>query len=83
MASKKTASLTSGLVASKPSASAPAPSKHVAREAAGDAGANVIPLNFRVSAEFRRQFRTYAAVHDMKLNELFMIVAEDYMRRNP
>lgn len=83
MASKKTASLTSGLVASKPSASAPAPSGHVTREAAAGDGGNVIPLNFRVSAEFRRKFRTYAAVHDMKLNELFMVMAEDYMRRNP
>jgi hypothetical protein len=25
------------------------------------------PLNFRVSAEFRREFKTYAAAHDLKL----------------
>jgi hypothetical protein len=28
------------------------------------------PLNFRVPASFRREFKTYAASHDLKLNEL-------------
>jgi hypothetical protein len=28
------------------------------------------PLNFRVKASFRREFKTYAAAHDLKLNEL-------------
>lgn len=28
------------------------------------------PLNFKVSAEFRREFKTYAAQHNMKLNQL-------------
>jgi len=28
------------------------------------------PLNFRISADFRRSFKTYAARHDLKLNEL-------------
>lgn len=28
------------------------------------------PLNFRVPANFRREFKTYAARHDLKLNEL-------------
>jgi hypothetical protein len=28
------------------------------------------PLNFRVSAEFRREFKTYAGAHDLKLNKL-------------
>jgi hypothetical protein len=27
-------------------------------------------LNFRVPAEFKREFKTYAASHDMKMNEL-------------
>jgi hypothetical protein len=27
-------------------------------------------LNFRVQAEFKRDFKTYAASHDMKMNEL-------------
>ncbi len=83
MATKKTASLTSGLVASKPSASVPAPSTRAAREAAPHEGGNTIPFNFRVTAEFRREFRTYAAMHDLKLNELFMMAAEDYIKRNP
>jgi len=33
----------------------------------GDAGQ---PLNFRVPDAFRREFKTYAAQHGMKLNEL-------------
>lgn len=28
------------------------------------------PLNFKVSAEFRREFKTYAAQHNKKLNQL-------------
>jgi hypothetical protein len=28
------------------------------------------PLNFRIPAAFRREFKTYAAGHDLKLNEL-------------
>jgi hypothetical protein len=34
-------------------------------EAAKDA-----PLNFKVSADFRRDFKTYAAQHNKKLNQL-------------
>jgi hypothetical protein len=30
-----------------------------------DLAAGVQPLNFRVGAEFRREFKTYAAAHDM------------------
>jgi len=30
------------------------------------------PLNFRISADFRRSFKTYAARHDLKLNELLV-----------
>jgi hypothetical protein len=29
-----------------------------------------VPLNFRLPASFRRDFKTYAARHDMKLNQL-------------
>lgn len=36
------------------------------REAEG----GLAPLNFRVPASFRREFKTYAAQHDLKLNEL-------------
>ena len=28
-------------------------------------------LNFRVSADFRRRFKVYAASHDLKMAELF------------
>ena len=31
---------------------------------------NNAPLNFRVSAAFRREFKTFAAQNDLKLNEL-------------
>jgi hypothetical protein len=36
------------------------------------------PLNFRVSAAFRREFKTYAAAHDLKLNELLVKSFESY-----
>jgi hypothetical protein len=32
--------------------------------------ANSIPLNFKVPEEFRREFKTYAAQHNMKLNQV-------------
>ena len=41
------------------------------------------PLNFRVPAEFRREFKTYAASHDMKLNALLYAAFNDYKARNP
>jgi hypothetical protein len=36
------------------------------------------PLNFRVPATFRREFKTYAARHDLKLNELLRRSFEAY-----
>jgi hypothetical protein len=36
------------------------------------------PLNFRISADFRRSFKTYAARHDLKLNELLVRSFEVY-----
>ena len=36
------------------------------------------PLNFRIPASFRREFRTYAATHDLKLNELLRLCFEAY-----
>tara|TARA_B100001094_G_C18103287_1_gene756984 strand:+ start:784 stop:1038 length:255 start_codon:yes stop_codon:yes gene_type:complete len=35
-------------------------------------------LNFKVTAEFSRDFRTFAASHDMKLNELLKECFELY-----
>jgi hypothetical protein len=43
--------------------------------------ANLTPLNFRVGASFRREFRTYAATHDLKLNELLHLCFEAYRRQ--
>jgi hypothetical protein len=39
------------------------------------------PLNFRISADFRRSFKTYAARHDLKLNELLVRSFEAYRAR--
>lgn len=43
---------------------------------------SLAPLNFRVSASFRREFKTYAARHDLKLNELLRLSFEAYRRQN-
>src|SRR3954452_6199543 len=43
--------------------------------------ANLAPLNFRISASFRREFKTYAAHHDLKLNELLRLCFEVYRRQ--
>jgi hypothetical protein len=43
--------------------------------------ANLSPLNFRVAGSFRREFRTYAATHDLKLNELLRLCFEAYRRQ--
>jgi len=55
-----------------PPAPAPAPKKQ---------GEPVEPLNFKVPARFRREFKTYAAAHGMKLNELLQRSFEDYRRQ--
>jgi hypothetical protein len=43
---------------------------------------NLTPLNFRIPASFRREFRTYAATHDLKLNELLRLCFEGYRKQN-
>jgi len=71
MASKKTADLSSSLVALKGKA-APA-SDTVGRhpEATSLSGIRAsAPLNFKVDQEFRRRFRKRAAEADLKLNKL-------------
>jgi len=51
------------------------------RGATGRAGeGGLSPLNFRVPASFRREFKTYAAGHDMKLNELLRRSFEAYRK---
>jgi hypothetical protein len=42
---------------------------------------NLAPLNFRIAPSFRREFRTYAATHDLKLNELLRLSFEAYRRQ--
>ena len=49
------------------------PRKGAQRATAKDADpeqAKTAPLNFKVSADFRREFKIYAAQHNKKLNQL-------------
>ncbi|MCY4556434.1 MAG: hypothetical protein OXF79_08665 [Chloroflexi bacterium] len=46
---------------------------HSARKPAKRKTPNSTPLNFKVSEEFRREFKTYAAQHNMKLNQLLFV----------
>ena len=80
----KAAPLSSGLVAIKGSAVpvADMPTRGAPREVLpkeDDAG--LTPLNFRVPADFRRAFKTYAASHDLKLNALLKLSFENYRRQ--
>jgi hypothetical protein len=38
-------------------------------------------LNFRVSAKFRREFKIYAAAHDLKLNKLLILSFHNYRKQ--
>jgi hypothetical protein len=86
---KKPAALSADLVAVK-GAAVPAPDMPGrASSPATRAGAvkqeeesGLAPLNFRVQASFRRDFKTYAAQHDLKLNELLRLSFETYRRQN-
>ena len=71
---KKHAALSPGLVAVKGSA---APVHDMPTRSPET---RLQPLNFRVSAEFRREFKTYAAAHDLKLNELLRRAFESYRK---
>jgi hypothetical protein len=46
------------------------PKQPEANPASGTDTTRDAPLNFKVSAEFRREFKTYAAQHNKKLNQL-------------
>jgi hypothetical protein len=39
------------------------------------------PINFKVSADFRRDFKTYASAHDMKLSKLLELAFESYRKQ--
>ena len=85
MAQKKPQTDLSSLVATK-GAAAPTndmptrTTEPTATSSASDEGPGQ-PLNFRVPGEFRRRFKTYAAQHDMKLNELLYKAFEAYASR--
>ncbi len=84
--SLKAAELSAGLLAVK-GAAAPAVDMggRVAVSPPGseaEEDANNQPLNFRVTALFRREFRTYAAQHDLKLNELLRLCFDAYQKAN-
>ena len=51
-----------------------------ARQERGAGRGPLSPLNFRVPAVFRREFKTYASAHDLKLNELLRLSFEAYRR---
>ena len=65
--SKKTALLSSSLVAVKGKATSAPDAKGRQSE---EKSVNDRPLNFKVDADFRRRFRQHAANHDLKLSEL-------------
>ena len=77
---KRPAALSAGLVAIKgnatPAHDMPTRSASVDTESVG-----LQPLNFRVGAEFRREFKTYAAAHDLKLNELLRRSFDAYRKQ--
>ncbi len=58
----------------------PTPEPRAAGAGQGDSGGQ--PLNFRVPETFRREFKTYAAQHDMKLNELLRLSFAALRRQN-
>ena len=78
--------LSASLVAVKGAA---APASDMATRAASPApaaperakGEELVPLNFRIPASFRREFKTYAARNDMKLNELLRHCFDTYRQQ--
>lgn len=82
--------LSAGLVAIKGSAApaldmptraampAPTPAPATKERLEGEA---TEPLNFKIPARFRREFKTYAASHGMKLNELLQRSFEAYRQQ--
>jgi hypothetical protein len=64
-----------------PKAASRAPARAKAAKEPEITEPNLTPLNFRVQSSFRRQFRTYAAAHDLKLNELLRLCFDAYRRQ--
>jgi len=87
MAKKSSVDL-AGLVSTKGTAVplGTVPARSAAPAAATVAGENEggsMPLNFKVPEKFRRDFKTYAAAHDLKLNQLLYKAFEAYAKANP
>jgi hypothetical protein len=64
-----------------PKAAIKPPARRAKPEPAEGKEANLAPLNFRIPASFRREFKTYAATHDLKLNELLRRSFEAYRKQ--
>jgi hypothetical protein len=82
---KKPVPLSSNLVAIKGSAvpAADMPPRSPAMEQPARTGdTSSLPLNFRVPAEFRTTFKTYAAAHNLKLNALLKLSFEAYRKQH-
>jgi hypothetical protein len=62
----------------KPATESAAPDKAKDKKAKGDKKA----LNFKVSSDFRREFKTYASAHEMKLNKLLEVAFESLRKQN-
>lgn len=81
MSAKKPVSDLSGLVATKGQA-IPVTNVQTRSSVSDNHEANNVPLNFRVSADFRRRFRMFAAANDLKLNELLRLAFDEYEKRH-
>lgn len=64
--------------AERPGGAVAAEESRVAFPPAREREGTLAPLNFRVPAASRREFKTYAARHDLKLNELLRRSFEAY-----
>ncbi len=85
MKDAKKPALTSGLVAVK-GAAAPVqdmPPRSPAAPVAVETKTENVPINFKMPPAFVREFKVYAASHDMKLSELLGKAFEAYRRDNP
>ncbi len=82
---KPAPALSAGLVAVKGQAApvADMPPRSPAAPAAPEPKAESVPINFKMPPTFVREFKTYAASHGMKLNELLAKAFETYRRDNP
>ncbi len=82
--STKMTPLAATLIARKDKPASPVPTVASAGETAHAAGRKVYqtgePLNFRVTKEFKRLFKSTAAQNDMKMNALLVEAFEVWLR---